>query len=195
MPDIVSVIASQYPYLGLFFLAIVDGPVVMILCGVAIKLGLVSLVPSLIALAIGDLTGDASWYWFGRRWGSPLTGRFGKYFGIRPENLKVAERILNRHVVTIFLATKITSGFGLNLAIIFTAGLMKVSFKKYMIVNAVGEIGRLFVFISLGYFFGNAYTAITGGLERVSFIVVSLLLLAAIFNLGKYMAKKMMPGL
>lgn len=73
--------------------------------------------------------------------------------------------------------SKLTMGFGLALATLTVAGMLRVPFWRYAVINLVcGFIWTLFLF-GVGYFFGNVYELIPGYLK----IVFAVLSFAAFF--------------
>ena len=192
MPETLIPLVIHYTYALLFVLAVFEGPVIILFSGFILKMGVISLVPAAIVLGIGDLLGDAFWYGIGRRFGRGFIDRFGTYVSLTEKHLQTAEKALLRYHERIFLTTKTTSGFGLTPALILTAGMARVPFRKFIGVNALGEIGRLLIYLSIGYFFGHLYALIDSGVELVSFIVASAVFVLALFGFGAYLAKKML---
>jgi membrane protein DedA with SNARE-associated domain len=58
-----------YRYLVIIPGAIIEGPILSIICGLLIRLGVLGIVPTYLLLMLGDLIGDTLWYWGGHRWG------------------------------------------------------------------------------------------------------------------------------
>ena len=162
----------------------------MLVGGFVLKSGFLSLVPLALTIAAGDLTGDVALYWLGRRYGKAFVARFGKYVSVTPEHVAKMENIFRKHHERIFLTTKATTGFGLTPALLTTAGMTRVPFLRFLATNASGEILRLAVYISIGFFFGNLYTSIGNGIELASFIVLIILFVAAAIGAGKYMKNR-----
>ena len=53
-------------------------------------------------------------------------------------------------------------GFGFAVVTLMVAGMLKVSFKRYVVINLFGGFIWTAMLLVIGYFFGNIYTLITG---------------------------------
>jgi membrane protein DedA with SNARE-associated domain len=101
---------------------------------------------------------------------------WGKYIGITHEAIEKTKKVFHRHKVSILLAAKVTSGLGIHVATLFTAGLTKISFRSFLFLNIVGELLWTAVLLALGYYFWHSYVAIHRLGLRITFIVVSAML-------------------
>lgn len=183
----------EYKYTLLLILATIDGPIVTMIAGFILKLGLISLLPAIGVIAVGDLAGDTAWYWIGRRWGRGFIGRFGRYFSITDAHVASVERIFHANTRKIFLTSKVTTGFGLTPLLLFTAGMARIPFGRFMAVNACGEIARIALYIGLGYEFGDLYSSIADGISKATFVVLLGVGLLAFLGLGTYFRDRFFP--
>ena len=156
-----------YKYIILFPIAFLEGHVITIIAGFLVHLGYLSFIPAGLVIASGNLLGDVLLYWLGYKKGERFALRYGKYIGINESNLASAKAIFVKHHEWILLISKVTNGLGLAVVILFTAGMSKVPFRKYMLLNAVGELMWTALLLTLGYFFGHLYQAIDGTLSRI----------------------------
>ena len=81
-------------------------------------------------------------------------------------------------------------GFGFALVTLITAGMAKVPFKKYMLLNVSGQLIWTGVLLSVGYLFGNIYTTIDKGFRDVAIIGIGILVVLLIYGLGRFLSKK-----
>ncbi len=179
-----------YKYVLLIPLAIIEGPMVSIYSGFLIQDGTMRVAPAYLALMLGDLLGDIWWYAVGYFSGTPFIRRFGKYFSITEASVATATRVFHRHKDFILLFSKITTGFGLALAVLVTAGIVKVPFRRYLFLNFLGQIVWTGMMLSLGYFFGHLYARIEGVFGRLSLFAAFVVFVFALFGLGKYLGQR-----
>jgi membrane protein DedA with SNARE-associated domain len=180
---------SYYRYLLVFLLAIVEGPMVMVASGILLKLNFFYFWPIYLSLMLGDFVADMAWYWVGRYGGLPFVRRFGKYFSLTPDVLERIEVFFKKHQDKILIISKITMGFGFAVATLFTAGLVRIDFKKYAIFNFLGGFIWTGFLLAAGYFFGNLYTVLNKGFKVVFIIALAAFILAALYGGSRYFKK------
>ena len=180
----------QYKYPILAALAFLEGPYIMMLSGVLIKLGMFALIPTYIALSIGDLLDDILWYFIGYHFGNRFVRRFGKFFDIDEKKIESAKELFIQHRKKILLGSKVTAGFGLSLATLFTAGLVKTPFGEYLTINFFGQFIWTGIMLAVGYFFGNLYLVVDNVLGKVFIIVLALLVLYLLLRLGRRLGRQ-----
>jgi membrane protein DedA with SNARE-associated domain len=146
-----------FPYILLFVGTFFEGPLMMVSGGFLYHIGQVLFWPTYIALIAGDFAADLAWYVIGY-WGArPFFNRYGRYFDVTPAVIEKIERRFHRRADLVLIVSKLTMGFGLALATLTVAGMLRVSFSRYMLINLVcGFFWTLFLF-TIGYFFGNIY--------------------------------------
>ena len=123
-----------------------------LIAGVLLKLEALKLVPTVIALAAGELGGDVLWYYLGRKYGESFIGRYGRYVGIKPHVVSRVKTLFADHHDIILFTSKLTAGFGFAVPVLFTAGLSRVPFRRYMMLNVAGQFLWTAGLLSIGYF-------------------------------------------
>lgn len=181
-----------YKYLIIIPGAIFEGPILSIICGLLIRLDVLNFWYAYFFLMLGDLIGDVLWYWAGYHWGKKLILKFGKYFSITEESIEIVKKLYHRYHFSILVASKLTMGLGFPGAVLATAGIVRISFRKFMLYNLIGQFVWTGGLIAIGYFVGEAYITINGGLEIFSLIAVILLAIVALFGFGKYVRKRVL---
>ncbi|MCX6787360.1 MAG: DedA family protein [Candidatus Kaiserbacteria bacterium] len=176
----VVIFVESSKYILLFLGTLVEGPLMMLGSGLLYHLGQVTFWPVYLVLVFGDLTADVGWYIVGY-WGArPFFDRYGHYLGLTPDVIEKVERRFNHFSDRILIISKLTMGFGLSLATLTIAGMLRVPFWRYAVINLFcGFIWTAFLFY-IGYFFGNIYELVPGYL-RIAFVICSLL--AAFFGI------------
>lgn len=177
-------------YIFIVVFSFIEGPVLAMVFGVIIKLGYFDFPTVYLALMTGDLLGDIFWYYIGLYYGQRFINKFGKYFRITEEGVEKAKEVFHKNKHKILFISKITNGFGLGLAILLAAGMTKLPFKKYLAVNAMGQIIWTGLLISIGYFFGNLYIKINDIAGRFFITLVLVIIVIAFYRYVKYLQIK-----
>lgn len=189
-PVVLTSLIAHYQYAFIFVTAPFVGPIVTILSGALLKVGSLELLPTLVVIMASELSADVMWYMLGARYGERFGLRFGGYFGITHERIQRVRRAYHRYHDSIILVSKLTAGFGIAPAIFFTAGLSHVPFRRYMLMNMIGQVIWTPAMLAIGYYLGHAYTQIHDALGRVTFIGVALVICLALFLLGRRLSEK-----
>lgn len=181
---------QTYGYIAMFVLAVLEGPIIMILGGFFIRLGFISFWPAYLLLMAGDLCADVLWYGLGYYGARPLTRKYGKFFGLTEELLDKTESVFKRHEGKILFLSKITMGFGFALAVLVTAGMNKVSFKKYLTINFFGQFIWTGFLIVVGYFFGGIYMGLSSKIRDIFVVIFFGGIILGFSLLRKYLKNK-----
>lgn len=181
---------ATYRYVLIVPITIIEGPIIMVLCGFLLRFGTFDLIPLYCILILSDLIGDVSWYCVGRYWGEPFVLKYGKYFSVNAKTLAKATALFHKHHDKILFISKITMGFGFALVTLITAGIAKVPFKKYLMFNVAGQFVWTGVLLGVGYAFGNIYTSIDKGFRDVALVALIIMALAIVYGFGKYISKR-----
>ena len=183
-------IASSYKYLLIFLGTVVEGPIVMMASGFFMRFGVFSIVPLYIALMAGDLVADMFWYYIGSRFAGPFVLRFGKFFSLTPEMVEKLKKLIRKHDTAMLLGSKLTAGLGLALAMVIAAGASHVPFKKYMMLNAIGEFVVTGMLLAVGFYFGELYTYIDDSFKALFVFGAVVTIGALAYGFSKYFKKK-----
>ncbi len=183
-------VATSLKYLLIFLGTVIEGPIVMFASGFFLRFGVFSLIPLYAALMAGDLVADACWYFIGSHFAGPFVLRFGKFFSLTPEKVDRLKKLIRKHDTAMLLGSKLTAGFGLALAMVIAAGASHVPFKKYMMLNAIGEFVVTGLLLAGGYYFGELYTYIDDSFKAI-FVVGAVLALGLLaFGFSHYIRNK-----
>lgn len=193
-PSSVLQLLAQYRYEFLVPGALFIGPLVSLTAGVLIRLGVLDLSMTATVLMTTELLGDVFWYWVGNRWGDGFVRRFGRYVGITAELVARVRALYEIHHDKIIVISKLTAGFGFAPAIYFTAGLARVSFSRYMVINIGGQVVWTSAMLAIGYYLGHFYLQFNGALDRVFFIAFVLVIFGIMIGFGRYLWGKLSVG-
>ena len=188
--DIVLGYLMTYRYILIIPLTIVEGPIVMVLCGFLLRFGEFDILPLYGALTLADVIGDIGWYCVGRFGGLPFIKRFGHFFSVTEKSLAKTTALFHKYHNRILFISKITMGFGFALVTLITAGIAKVPFKKYLLFNISGQLIWTAVLLGIGYLFGNLYTSINKGFRDVTLVAICIIVIVLFYGVGKYISKR-----
>ena len=192
LPIISQALAAVGPfkYLIIFVGGIIEGPVLTVATGFLLRSNLFDLTPLFLALALGDLVGDAAWYYIGRHFAGPVLERHGRFLTLTPEMYEKIKEKFHQHHSLILFTSKLTMGFGMALAMLMTAGAARISFRSYIFWNALGEIIYLVALLALGYFLGDLYVTIEKGFKTIFIVTSAIMILAGLYLYSNYLRKR-----
>ncbi len=186
MSAIISLL-SIYRYAIITPLAVVQGPLVALVAGFVVRFGPLDFIPTYFALMAGDLIGDVIYYWLGYRYGERFISKYGKYVSVTDRNVAVVKKMFDKYHSKILVISKLTTGFGFAPLVLFTAGMSRVSFAKYMTINIVGQFFWTALLVGIGYYLGNFYVTANNFLEEVAVTAVLVVLCVGVVGFAKYL--------
>jgi len=143
IPQIYSLL-SQYGYIILFPIEVIEGPIVTVLSGLLVSLGIFNFFISYFVVLAGDLTGDVIYYCLGKWW---LRNFARKKFG-------KLEKVFVKHKGKILFFGKLASIIGP--AAMIVAGAIEIPFGEFMYINLLSSLFKSVLLISVGYYLGGA---------------------------------------
>jgi membrane-associated protein len=187
LSDIMALLI-HYKYGILFPLSVIEGPVVSIISGFLITLGYLNLILTFFVLVIGDVVGDFIYYALGRWAGRTFINYFGKYVGVTEKRVHSLEHYFYEHDWKILFFGK-TQAIGS--AILFTAGVTRMPFARYMFFNLIASIPKVILFLVIGYYFGKAYATVNTYVNyfAIASLALSIVLLSGYLFLKRYIKK------
>ena len=177
-------------YAVVFIGTIVEGPVVMLVGGFLLRTGLFTFWTLYFYLVLGDFVADLGWYGVGRFGARKLINKFGKFLNITPEIIEKIEERFKNHQNKILIISKLTMGFGFALATLLVAGILRVSFKRYTLINLVGGFIWTGFLICMGFFFGNIFVVIPPQFKFLFVIFIIFVVIYSLRAINKYLIKK-----
>ena len=181
----------QYAVYGVVIvLACVEGPILSIIFGALWRFGYVDFLPIYAALMLGDILGDTILYSVGYFFGHRFVGRFGKYLSITEQSVQKVTKIFHKHKTKILILSKLTNGLGFSIVTLVTAGMVKIPYWRFLIMNMIGQLIWTGALLAVGYFFGTAYASINSVLWKLSVAVAFVIVIFALNGYRKYMAKR-----
>jgi membrane-associated protein len=148
----------QYKYLVIFPFAVFEGPIITIISGFLVSIGVLNFWVAFTVVAAGDLFADNLYYAMGRFGREKFLDRFGHFFGLNPQRVERMELHFQNHPWKIFTFGKFAHGTG---SIILTAaGLSRVPYLKFISYNIPTTFLNSFILLMIGFYFGHAYQRI-----------------------------------
>ncbi len=164
-------------YILIAIIACAEGPWISLVLGVILRLGFLYFWPIYIALMLGDLVGDVIWYYIGRRYGYSFIHKHGHRFNITEEAVARLTHLFHKHKHVVLFLSKISNGLGFAIVTLMTAGMIKIPFGRYIIVNVFGQLVWTGFLIGVGYFFSTLYITVNNVLGKIS-ITAGIILVA-----------------
>jgi len=179
---------TEYKYLLLFPLAIVEGPILAIIAGFLCTNGFLNPLFVYPIIVLGDITGDSLCYILGR-WGkSKLLRKISKRLGLNSEKMERVKIFFDSNPARTISLSKIILGIGV--AGIFMAGNVRVPYKKFLRICLITSAIQYTIYLTIGLLFGHAYIQINHYFNRFAAIsIVSGLALILFFSVKSLFKK------
>jgi MYXO-CTERM domain-containing protein len=157
---------------------LVPGESLVLASGFFAHQGILQLDAVMAAAGMGAIVGDNIGYLLGLRLGREWLLRKGSRFGIRKKRLSQAEAFFRRHgPKAVFLGRFI--GFARAL-VPFIAGTSRMSYRKFVLYDALGAILWTVAFVTLGYVLGASWRVAEQWISQTGIVVGALALLAVL---------------
>lgn len=183
-------LTSTFKYALVFIGTIIEGPILMVASGFLIHLGVFDPIPLYLTILAGDLVGDILWYYVGYFFAEPFMRKHGHFLSLTPENFEKIKTLFSKYHEKILFISKLTIGFGFALGTLIVAGATQIPFKKYLVLNLLGELVLVSILLVIGYSFAELYKYIDDGL-KVGFVIGVIVIMSAIlYGFAGYMKKR-----
>ena len=179
---------KQYGYIVIFPIAILEGPIITIISGFLVSLGLFNLYVVYLILILGDLCGDILYYSIGRFGAGTLFKHWGKFFGVSEEKILRLKNYFKKHEMHALLLGKTQPTGSIILAI---AGLVKMKFDSFFSINFLGTVIKTAILLGIGYFFGKSYVAIDNYFTKGAIILLAITVVLVIVYIKHNKNKKL----
>jgi membrane protein DedA with SNARE-associated domain len=188
--ETITALVLAYRYLIIVPLSLVAQPLVSMITGALARLGYFDILILYGIVVATALLGDVGWYWIGYHWGESFARKFGRYFSITPKHVHGVKKIFSRYHTSILIVSKITNGVGLAWVTLFTAGMTRIPFGRYMALNLIGELVWSAMMLSVGYFFSHLYLTVHDVLGKAFIVAGAALLVALALGFWVYVRRR-----
>lgn len=174
---------SQYGYLILFPMVIVEGPIVTIIAGFLASIGVLNPVIAYAVVVAGDLGGDVLYYFAGRYWFNKTFEKTLAFFKVSLARVKKLEENLHKHRGKVLFFGKLSHLIGV--AILFVAGHAAVPFDDFLWFNFLATLPKSAILLAVGYFFGTSVSNFGRyvGITSIGLFLFTLILIALYFSI------------
>jgi membrane protein DedA with SNARE-associated domain len=188
MTDLPGVFGSVAPYIddygyfalaGMVFLANlcipVPGDATLIVAAIYTSSGELGLLPVVVIAWAAAVLGESAAFAIGRYGGRPLAIRLGRRFGVTHDLLdRVEEFYARRGTATVIVGRFVPLLRRVNGLV---AGLTEISWRRFLVANAIGAALWVAVCTTVGRQAGNNIDTVNNVLERGAPIIAALLIL------------------
>ena len=131
------------------------------------------IVVATLAATLGDNLGFSLGYYGGR----PLLVRYQSLFRVKDTTIARGEQLFAKYgAVTVFFARFV---FGMRIVAGPMAGVLRMSWRKFLIFNFLGAVVWVSVISCAGYLFGRHWERLQEGLKRFDVIALAVVALVA----------------
>ncbi|PTX50388.1 membrane protein DedA with SNARE-associated domain [Gemmobacter caeni] len=175
-PDLVALI-QHHGLLVLAPLALIEGPVVTVIAAYLARLGLMDLPAVVICVIVADVAGDALFYALGRHGRRLVRQRWLDRIGLTRPRLARLVRAFRAQGTRLLVVGKLTHSAGA--AVLTAAGIARMDFGKFLMVNLLASIPKSLLFVGLGWIFGSAWQRIDDWIFHGALVLTAVVLLAS----------------
>jgi membrane protein DedA with SNARE-associated domain len=170
-------------------MAIIEGPIVTVICGFLVTLGIMNPLFVYAIVVLGDTIGDITQYYLGY-FGKTLAPFF-PFLKITEEKLERAKVFFNENHTKSIILSKLIYGVGFTGIIV--AGAAHIPFRRYIKTSMIVSAIQSAVMLTIGMLFGRAYEVIGKYLDFYAAgasVVALIVLLIIIIRKYKFGLKK-----
>ncbi len=180
--EILSVL-GQYKYWVIFPIALIEGPIITVISGFLVNLGVLQGFVAYCVLVVADVLGDTLYYFAGRYWKhSSWIKKIVKFFGYDENTEKYLEEHFRKHKFKTFLIGKFTHGIGGMIEI--ASGIAGIRFWEYLFISFITTLPKAFILFFIGYYAGTYYEKINDYLQNVAFFTVTIVVFFVLFAIS-----------
>lgn len=175
---------DAYGYIVILIGTFLEGETVLVLGGIAAKLGYLKLSWVLLCAFAGTFAGDQLFFFLGRYRGQAFLERRPAWQG----RAKKVHRIMERHRIPIILGFRFL--YGLRTVTPFVIGMSRVPVTEFLVLNIIGAALWASVIGILGYAFGHALELVLGDIRHYEMEILVVVLLAGMLIWIMHMAQR-----
>lgn len=168
--------------------ALIEGPIVTVLGGSLVALGMLPAGPLFAVLVLAVLAGDAILYGLGRRGGRWIPLAWRARLGLTPARQQRLVADLHAHGTRILLLGKLTHAMGF--AILVAAGAAGLPFGRFLLINLLATLPKTAALLGLGWLLGDSWQRADGWLN----VLFAVLVLTSLIALVGWLKRRARPG-
>lgn len=193
MTEFIFGLASPIAYLAVFMFLILCGagiPIpedtILIAAGYLAHSGVVRISVVLFVCYIGVIGGDTILYYIGRKYGQRVINnpKFLKLIPVYKVD-KIRRGFHRWHHWMIFFARFLV---GFRAPTFILSGVMKIPFKKFIVLDCIGGLLSVPLFVGLGYLFAEHVDSLRRDISHIqSWVIAGIILAVAIYLVWKWL--------
>jgi membrane protein DedA with SNARE-associated domain len=152
--------------------------VIMPTAGLLAASGHMNLVAAIILGAGANLVGSLIAYGVAARFGEPILLGPGRYIGIRPHHLEMADGWFQRYGLAAVLIGRVLPV--IRTYISFPAGLAGVGLMRFSTMTFIGALPWCAALAIAGYELGKNYDRISGPIEKAAIVIAVLVVIVVV---------------
>jgi membrane protein DedA with SNARE-associated domain len=138
-----------------------------------------------VPAALGVTLGSLPYVWLARKYGIKMIDRWGKWIGVKVQDIKDLEKKLENTPWddVLFVGMRAFPVIP-SVALAVYGGIIEMSWTRYVILSFIGVFIRATGLGIVGWLFGNQIDTVSSGvgaLENIGMIVVGILIISLIF--------------
>jgi membrane protein DedA with SNARE-associated domain len=181
----VSNLVTTYGLLAVLVLMVAEScgvpfpsEVIMPTAGLLAAAGHMNLVAAIVVGAVANLIGSLIAYGVAARFGEPILLGPGRYIGIRPHHLEMADRWFQRYGLAAVLVGRVLPA--IRTYISFPAGLARVDLARFGALTFFGALPWCAALAIAGYELGKNYDRISGPIEKIAIVLAALVVIVIV---------------
>jgi len=159
-------ILKTYGYWAIFIGTFAEGETILLLGGIAAKLGYLALPWVILSAFVGGLCGDQLFFYLGRTHSQRFLARLPSW----KKRIDKAQRLLARFQTPLILGFRFL--YGLRTVIPFVIGMSSVPTRRFILLNTISALMWAIVIGGGGYLFGSILEIILGDIKRYERLIL-----------------------
>jgi membrane protein DedA with SNARE-associated domain len=161
---------ETYGYLAVLIGAFLEGETIVVLAGLAAKLGHLELDGVILAAFLGTTIGDQLYFFIGRRYGKAILLRNPSWHA----KAHRVDTLMNRWDIGLVLGFRFLYGLRVVAALAF--GMSSIDARKFIVLNLIGALLWALIMGSAGYLFGHGVEWLRGNPDEQWWVAAVILL-------------------
>ncbi|HEX3767837.1 MAG TPA: hypothetical protein VHT72_05635 [Puia sp.] len=172
-------ILTEYKYLILFPLAIVEGTMLAVIAGFLCAGGYLNIWIVLPVIVAADMISDSACFYLGKKGVPVALRRIIYWLGFRPERIYRAKKFIENHPRGFIPLSKITLGIGV--VGIYLTGSSGISYQRFIRICLITSVCQYLFYLMIGMLFGSAYARINLYMNYTAVVIIFLFMAFLLF--------------
>jgi membrane-associated protein len=187
-PTNILTLLEHYKYFVIFPIAVVEGPIIIIISGFLVYLGYLNAVIAYVLLVVADTIGDSLYYLIGKYWGrSNFIKKIGRYVGYNQKSEELLETHFRKHTLKTILLAKFSHGLGGSVQV--AAGIARIRYLEFIELNLIGTMPKTIILLVIGYYLGSSYLEINSYLDLIATMLITVIVFTLLYLVARKYVK------